>query len=294
MKYIIIFTLVLIALATYLLWPTKYEPEDWNSFRDEENALEKKEGIIEPPKDVKAPAIKQKIKKLKAPVFTKQDEAEYFNEIRDIIKDQWKELEECENDFDERFGHLTILDTKELISYLNDTSNLDDFLDKLSTFKGTTPSSAKMIKELAEPIVAQIDPNEIIETVGMVKTCRDFQKGNLLFLLKDVKRKDKKMIKAVLNFLESEVSTLTYPRILLGKVIMLEDFLSTLDIKKSKYPQLKQLNVLFKGFTDKDIRIARNHPAFNLEVQKYYYDFSLIYQKEIQNTLKVIKKDLTR
>ena len=181
MKYIITLVLILIAVGAYLLWPTSYESEDWDSFKvpvEEKVLIEKKEVVVEEEKEEKV--LKPKNIKPKTEGFSKQDEAEYLTKIRDIIKDQWKELEECESDFDEKFGALLALDRADAVNYLKDPINLDIFLEKLSSFKGTTPSSAKMLKELAMPITTQLDGEEIVETVGFVKTCRDNNKRELI------------------------------------------------------------------------------------------------------------------
>jgi len=287
MKYVILVLIIVISIAAYLLWPVRYEPENWVSLRDEEK--------IETPKETKILFEKKIVKKKeKAQAKEERSEVEYITDIRDIIKDQWKELEECENDFDEKFAYFLGLNLTEKIKYLNDPSNLDDYLDNLKSFKGTTPSSGKMIKELADPLAAKIDPNEIFETVGYVKTCEDNQKSLLIGILERVKRKDRKTIDAVFTFLESEVSTLTYPRILNENVSLLNNFLFSLGIKKEKYPQIEKLNISFYRYVDEDMRMARNHHGFNANTQKHDFEFALIFQKDIQKALREIKKDLLK
>ena len=190
MKYVILALVIIISIAAYLLWPVRYEPEEWVSLRDgpETERPFKKERKSSPEKKVDKVEKATKEKKLKEG----RSEGEYITDIRDVIKDQWEELEECENDFDEKFGGFSLLNWDDKIKFLNDPSNLDNYLDNLNSFKGTTPSSGLMIRELADPIAAKIDPNEMFETVGYVKTCRDNFKMGLITALGQIKRKDKK------------------------------------------------------------------------------------------------------
>ena len=192
MKYVLIITLIIITVGAYLLWPVKYENEGWISLRDDEEHPIKEEIVEVEVEKKETTVLKKKEKKQSKIGFSNQEKAEYFDNIRDIIKDQWKELEECENDFDEKFGALVKLNPIEKINYLKDPGNMEDFLDKLSKFKGTTPSSAKMIKELAMPITSELDAEEIMETVGFVKTCRDYDKTTLILLLGKFLKEDKK------------------------------------------------------------------------------------------------------
>lgn len=293
MKYIITLVLIIIAVGAYLLWPTRYEPEGWDSFKgpvEEKVLIEKKEVVVEKEEKV----LKPKNIKPKTEGFSKQDEAEYLTKIRDIIKDQWKELEDCESDFDEKFGALLALDRVDAVNYLKDPTNLDTFLEKLSTFKGTTPSSAKMLKELAMPITTQLDGEEILETVGFVKTCRDNSKRELIIIIGNFLNKSKKAKLAYLTALENEVSTLTYPRILYQYFYHLEAWLPELNIKESDIPEIKRLKDTYKKFIDLDLRTARVSSDFNPEVQRNAYEHALIIQRELQKTFKAVKKELLK
>jgi hypothetical protein len=290
MKYVILALLIIISIAAYVLWPVRYEPEGWVSLRDEER-IEKEiipeEEVVSEEKKL----VEEDMPLKKAP---ERDESEYFTEIRDIIKDQWKELEECEYEFDDMFGHILKLGIEDQIRYLKDPGNLDIFLENLTNINWTTPSSAKMIKELAMPIASKVDPAEILDTVGIVKTCKVPQKRTLLTLLSYYLHQDKRAIFTYLTFLENEVSTLTYPRIIYGNVYELKSLFFTLKIDETKYPELKRLEKIFKNFVDLDIRTARTSSDFNPHLQRIYYKQALIIQKEIKKTLKAVKRDLLR
>ncbi|TDJ04148.1 MAG: hypothetical protein E2O68_08650 [Deltaproteobacteria bacterium] len=186
------------------------------------------------------------------------------------------------------------MDYIDISNYLKDPNNLGEFLDNVVNFKGSTPSSAKMIKDLAMPIATQVDGNEIIETVGYVKTCRPQGKRLLIQRMIDSLKVDKKVIFAFLTFLENEASTLTYPRIMYENVYEIKRMLKILNINYLRYPELKRLEKSFQNFVDKDIRVAISASPFNPEIQRLAYEHALIIQKEIQKTLKAIKKDLLK
>jgi len=295
MKFILpIILIVISALVIFFLWPTKYEPEDWNSFKEPSMPVEETIKRERPKEIKKEPEVAKIAVSPKSKGFAKQEEAEYFNNIRDIIKDQWEELEKCEADFDDKFAPLLKLGIEGRIRYLNDPVNLDIFLENITNFQGTTPSSAKMLKELAMPIASHIDGNEIMDTVGFIKTCRENQKRQLITTISYFLHKNKNAINAALTFLENEISTLTYPSILYSKVYELKSLLFALKIDESRYPELKSLEKIYNNYTDKDMRTARSASPFNPEIQKLSYEHALILQKEIQKTIKAVKRDLLK
>lgn len=235
----------------------------------------------------------EKKKKLEGLSSIKKNQ--YFKKIRDTIKDQWNELEECENEFDMHFGDLLKMGQEQAMEYLKDPNNLDNFLEKISSFNMTTPSSAKMIKQLAEPIASEMDWMEILETVGYVKTCRDREKYNLRYILFNLKNKNKKTAWATIAFFENENSTLTYPDILYNQIVDLVPFLEYYGLKKSDFPEIAQIKKDQMEFHKRKSQIyervaPEDTGKFNPKAQKEDYDYALKLQPRIKSLLKKIKE----
>lgn len=219
--------------------------------------------------------------------FSSIKKNKYFKKIRDTIKDQWNELEECENEFDLRFGELLKLDDKQALEYLNDPNNLDNFLENISSFNMTTPSSAKMIKQLAEPIANDVDGKEILDMVGYVKTCRSSQKSTLVWFLINLKNKNQITALATIAYLENENSTLTYPNILIKQIFDIKSFLGNYGIDQSTFPEIAQIEKDYEAYDKRTAMEERTN--FNPKAQKNDYEFALILQPKIKLLLEKIK-----
>ncbi|MFI5391456.1 MAG: hypothetical protein ACHQYQ_08850, partial [Bacteriovoracales bacterium] len=221
----------------------------------------------------------------------------YFKKIGDTIKDQWKELEECENEFDLNFGELMKMGPKQANDYLSDPNNLDNFLEKISSFNMTTPSSAKMIKLLAEPIASDVDRKEILETVGFVKTCREFEKSNLLRALHNLKNKNQTTAQATIAFFENENSTLTYPNILYEQIWDIKTFLNDYGIDRTAFPEIDQIEKdqgayhLRRGKIY-DTMTSEERATFQPKIQKGDYEYAIQLQSKIKLLLKKIKEKI--
>lgn len=234
----------------------------------------------------------EKKKKLEGLSSIKKNQ--YFKKIRDTIKDQWNELEECENEFDLRFGELLKLDDKAALEYLKDPNNLDNFLENVSSFNMTTPSSAKMIKQLAEPITSEVDGKEIVDTVGYVKTCRSSQKSTLVWFLLNLKNKNQISALATIAYFENENSTVTYPSILIQQIFDIKSFLGNYGIDQSSFPEISEIEKDYAAHSKRISEIytnvaPENQGNFNPKVQKEDYDFAVKLQAKIKLLLGKIK-----
>jgi hypothetical protein len=289
-----------VGIIFYLYWQHRLDSEKQipplkNSKKIETISDRKSEIPPTPPKPTQIIPSEKPVKSKKIMGFSVTEKNNYFQKIRDTIKDQWKELEECENEFDLNFGELMKMGPNQAKDYLSDPNNLDNFLEKFSSFNMTTPSSAKMIKLLAEPIASEVDKKEIIETVGFVKTCRDLEKSNLLWVLHNLKNKNQLTAQATIGFFENENSTLTYPDILYKQIWDIKIFLDDYGIDRTAFPEitqiekdqaahLKKLDKIYETMTPEE------RATFKLRIQKEDYEYAIQLQPKIQLLLKKIKE----
>lgn len=227
--------------------------------------------------------------------FSIAEKKHYFQKISETIKDQWMELEDCENEFDMHFGELLSMDDQKIIEYLKDPNNLDNFLDKISSFNMTTPTSAKMIKELAEPIANEVEGNQIIKTVGFVKLCRDGEKDKLIRILHNLQIKNPKTALAGVSFFENENSTLTYPGILGKRLYDIRFFIQDYGLKEADFPELSKLIKDLDKYFVRQYNESKNLPEqegviFNYKNQKEDYEYAIKLQKQINFLLQKIKR----
>lgn len=297
LKVFLIF--LVLGLVFYFYWHNKLNSKKFSSIPSPPKNIE----IITPSetKNIKSEIITEQKKppqsqpKSKTKRFTEAEKTEYLQKIRDTIKDQWMELEDCENEFDMQFGELLSMDDKKIIEYLKDPNNLDNFLDKISSFNMTTPTSAKMIKELAEPIANEVEGNQIIKTVGFVKLCRDGEKEKLIRILHNLQIKNQRTALAGVSFFENENSTLTYPSILSKRLFDIRLFIQGYGMKETDFPELgKLVNDLNKYFM-RQYKESKNSPMeegviFNYKTQKEDYEYAIKLQKQINFLLQKIKR----
>jgi hypothetical protein len=289
------FGIIFYSYWQYRIDSEKQNPSPKNTKKIETVANEK--SVIPPttPKPTQIIPSKKPEKDKKIMGFSVTEKNNYFKKIRDTIKDQWKELEDCENEFDLHFGELMAKSDKQAMDYLSDANNLDNFLEKISSFNMTTPSSAKMIKLLAEPIASEVDRKEIIETVGYVKTCRELEKSNLLQALHNLKNKNLTTAQATIAFFENENSTLTYPDILYKQIwdikIFLDDyridrtaFSEITQIEKDQAAHLKKLDKIYETMTPEE------RTTFKHRIQKEDYEYAIQLQSKIKFLLDKIKE----
>ncbi len=294
-KIILILALLSLGLALYFGWPSKEEP----ILSTEKPEKLKTPIIAEEKKPISTPTqiipSKKPIKDKKIKGFSATEKNIYFKKIKDTIKDQWKELEDCENEFDLHFDELMAMGPKQTMDYLSDANNLENFLEKFSSFNMTTPSSAKMIRLLAEPIASDVDRKEIIDTVGFVKTCKAREKSNLLWAIHNLKNKNQATAQATIAFLENENSTLTYPDILYQQIWDIKTFLDDYGIDKSTLPEIAQIE---KDYSDYGRRLTKIYETrtpeesgtFDPKTHKESFEFAIQLQSKIQLLLKKLKE----
>lgn len=287
----VFFITLVFSMAIYFIWQNRPKPEELP--------------VLPPDPVVKnVPMIKEENPQIStpAPILSKKEmkdftfisKNKYFKKIRDTIKDQWKELEDCENEFDLQFGELIAMAPVQQLEFLKDPNNLDNFLEKISSFNMTTPSSAKMIKELAEPIASEVSGKEILDTVGYVKTCRDTEKSTLLWILHNLNIKNQDTARAHIMFFENENSTLTYPEILFRQIYDLKIFLGDYGLKESDFPEIAQIEKEHQEFRkmESDIHLsAEERVLFNSKTQKNDYEYAIKLQAKIKLLLEKVKRN---
>ncbi len=290
---ILIFAIFSIGIVIYFGTPSEQEVSTPNiSTKKPEDLIPKGQKL--PPSSNQAMPINKTEKNKNLAGFSLIKKNQYFKKIRDTIKDQWNELEECENEFDLRFGELLKLDDKDALVYLNDPNNLDNFLENVSSFNMTTPSSAKMIKQLAEPITNDVEGKEILDTVGYVKTCRSSQKSTLVWFLLNIKNKNQITALATIGFFENENSTLTYPNILFKQIFDIKSFLENYGIDPSTFLEISQIETDYAAYSKRKSEIytnlaPENQENFNSKAQKEDYDFAVKLQSKIKLLLGKVK-----
>ncbi len=231
---------------------------------------------------------------------TEESREIYISKINKIIKKQYQEIEECEKEFDAHFGDLLKMNKEKQLEYIKDPNNLDNLLDKFSNINFTTPSSAKVIKELANPMSEQVKVTEIYHKPGSqdrVDICSPRGKRDILELLYKSKIKKKAIIRPLIEFFENENSTLNYPHVLFDQIIELKKLLKIQGVKESEYPQLGKIDKDFKAFDKKISEIMnelspRENATWDYQEEKLEYEFALKLQADIKMLLNQIKEDL--
>jgi len=289
----IFFITIVFSLVIYFIWQKKHKSEELPIIPI--NPKVKSIGLIKE-ENIKVSTTAPIIPVKEKTDFSLIAKNKYIKKIRDTINDQWKELEDCENEFDLQFGELIAMAPDQQLEYLNDPNNLDNFLEKISSFNMTTPSSGKMIKELAEPIAKEIDGKEILETVGYVKTCRDVEKASLYWIFHNLKTKNQDTARAAISFFENENSTLTYPDILARQIYDIKTFLEDYGLKESDFPEIAQLGKDHVEYREKMAEIYKNQSPeervlFNSKTQKYDYEYAVKLQLKIKLLLEKIKRN---
>lgn len=277
---------LILGILLYFFWPNKHEAQK--------------------PKNIKVISqdktkIPQKIETLDKSEKSKEIEIKnYINMLNKTIKAQYKEIEECEKEFDVHFRDLLEMAKEKQLEYIKDRNNLETLLDKFSSINFTTPSSAKVIKLFADPISGQVKITDIYHKPGLqdrVEICNVRGKWDILELLYQSKIKKKEIMRALIDFFENENATLDYPGILYNQVIELKKLLYINGISESKFPILGQIVKDYEAF---EIKITkkmneyspRENATWDYEEAKLEHDFALKLQGEIKLLLKQIKEDL--
>jgi len=223
---------------------------------------------------------------------------DYITKLNKTIKTQYKEIEECEKEFDVHFGDLLEMSEKKQLEYISDPNNLEALLDKFSSINFTTPSSAKVIKEFADPISEQVKITDVYHKPGLqdrVEICSARGKKDIIELLFKSKIKKKAILRALIDFFENENATLDYPWILYNQIIELKNLLKFQGIPESKFLDLGEIEKDFKEFDKKISNLLNQTPpresaTFNLEEAKFQYEFARKLQAEIKSLLQQIKE----
>jgi len=163
--------------------------------------------------------VKKVVKKEK---YSKEEKENYYEELERLTMAQHKELELCEQDFDDYFSEflpndrengLRIYDLKKKIT----KSNLQKILHRIKEFNPATPTSSKIITILANPIALEASGKRILEIVGHEETCGPLKIGALFndllrtaYNSKGEKKTKEKIALGVLDLIEKKSSVLTY------------------------------------------------------------------------------------
>lgn len=223
----------------------------------------------------------------------------YINKLNKTIKNQYKEIEDCEKEFNVHFGDLLKMNEAKQLEFIQDENNLLDLLDKLSSINFTTPSSAKVLEEFANPISDQVKITEIYHKPGLqdrVEICSPRGKKDILNLLYKSKIKKKAIMRALLEYFENENSTLDLPYILFDQISEIKKLLKFQGIPESQYPKLGKIEKEFKIF-DKKIRdlmnavTPRENATLDHEEPKLEYEYALKLQADIKSLLRQIRED---
>lgn len=251
---------------------------------------------------IKIPLVKNGTSTNTPKEFNSFEIKNYINNLNKTIKAQYKEVEECEKEFDVHFRDLLEMTKEKQLEYLKDRNNLEYILDKFSSITFTTLSSAKVIEGFANPISASVRITDIYHKPGLqdrVETCSPRGKMDILELLYKSKIQKKDIMRGLINFFENEISTLDYPWILFNQIIELKKLLKLNGIPESKYPGLGQIEKDFKAFDIKIKKIMneytpRKNATWDYQEAKLEYEFALKLQADIKSLLKGIKEDLTQ
>lgn len=288
---IILITLAIIN-ALYFLWSKVSKSEKFNL------KISKTESIKKPIK-TQGQITKRDNSTGKTKFFKEIEIKNYISKLNKTIKAQYKEIEDCEKEFDVHFRDLLVMTEEKKLEYIKDPNNLDFILDKFSSINFTTPSSAKVIKEFANPILEKIKITEIYHKPGLqdrVEICEVRGKRDILELLYKSKIKKKAIMIALIDFFENENSTLDYPWILYNQIVELKKLLKNNKIPESKFPKLEQIEKDFKAFNIKINKIMsdyrpKENATWDYQEERFEYEFALKLQSDIKSLLKEIKDD---
>lgn len=277
--------------AIYFLWSKRLELEKFTVPTNSKKTTR-----------TQIPVVKNDISTNTANELNNFEIKNYINRLNKTIKTQYKEIEECEKEFDVHFKDLLEMTKEKQIEYLKDGNNLEYILDKFTSIPFTTPSSAKVIKEFANPISGKVRITDIYHKPGLqdrVETCSPRGKIDILELLYKSKIRKKAIMLGLISFFENENSTLDYPGILFNQIIELKKLLKLNGIPDSKYPSLGQIEDDFKAFDIKINKIMneytpRKNATWDYREEKLEYEFALKLQFDIKLLLKEIKEDLIK
>jgi hypothetical protein len=273
----------------YFFWANKIETENINPIaeRQKVTVVKKKN----PPKIQELPTNIQSSKEMEV--------KNYISKLNRTIKTQYKELEECEKEFDVHFGDLLEMNEKKKLEYISDPNNLEALLDKFSSINFTTPSSAKVLKEFANPVSEQVKITEVYHKPGLqdrVEICSPRGKKDILNLLYKSKIKKKAIMRALLEYFENENATLDLPYILFDQILELKKLLKFQGIPESRYPKLGKIEKEFKIFDKKIMDLLntvppRKYATLDYQEAKMEYEYALKLQADIKSLLRKISED---
>ena len=221
----------------------------------------------------------------------------YIIKLNKTIKTQYKEIEDCEKEFNVHFGDLLKMNETKQLEFIQDENNLLDLIDKFSSINFTTPSSAKVLEEFANPISEQVKITEVYHKPGLqdrVEICSPRGKKDILNLIYKSKIKKNAIMRALIEYFGNENSTLDLPYILFDQISEIKKLLKFQGIPESQYPKLGKIEKEFKFFDKKimDLMNAvtpRKKATWDSQEARLEYEYALKLQAEIKDLLRDIK-----
>ena len=163
--------------------------------------------IVKKPKNIEVSKIETPISGQTLPTEIKSSKEievkNYINKLNKTIKTQYKEIEDCEKEFNVHFGDLLKMNEAKQLEFIQDENNLLDLLDKFSSINFTTPSSAKVLEEFANPISEQVKVTEVYHKPDLqdrVEICSPRGKKDILNLIYKSKIKKNAIMRALIEY----------------------------------------------------------------------------------------------
>ena len=257
--------------------------------------------IVKKPKNIEVSKIENPISGQTLPTKIKSAKEieikNYINKLNKTIKTQYKEIEDCEKEFNVHFGDLLKMKEAKQLEFIQDENNLLDLIDKFSSINFTTPSSAKVLKEFANPISEEVKITEVYHKPDLqdrVEICSPRGKKDILNLIYKSKIKKNAIMRALIEYFGNENSTLDLPYILFDQISEIKKLLKFQGIAESQYPKLRKIEKEFKIFDKKisDLMNAyspRENATLDYQEAKLEYEYALKLQAEIKDLLRDIK-----